>query len=191
MGPHKPCMTMDSPMCSLVLPTHPADTNHLPSQHMLIINMSRGDEGLTQPICSGGTGGTWCLASEPADGFKPSTVVPVALQEPRWAGCVPQGSVWCGAVRGVLPVRCLPHCHGRSCDRRARGGSSTVSHGEGEGEQLPGSDNAAGGGRPGSCARVLPQQEPSATKPSSAFPISHSGLTFQQLPLRAGFTSSQ
>lgn len=28
------------------------------------------------------------------------------------------------------------------------------------------------------------------TKPSSAFPISHSGLTFQQLPLRAGFTSS-
>lgn len=46
------------------------------------------------------------------------------------------------------------------------------------------------GGRPGSCARVLPQQEPSATKPSSAFPISHSGLTFQQLPLRAGFTSS-
>ena len=80
MGPHKPCMTMDSPMCSLVLPTHPADTNHLPSQHMLIINMSRGDEGLTQPICSGGTGGTWCLASEPADGFKPSTVVPVALR---------------------------------------------------------------------------------------------------------------
>lgn len=115
----------------------------------------------------------------------------VALQEPRWAGCVPQGSVRCGAVRGVLPVRCLPHCHSRSCDRRARGGSSTVSHGEGEGEQLPGSDNAAGGGRPGSCARVLPQQEPSATKPSSAFPISHSGLTFQQLPLRAGFTSSQ
>lgn len=46
------------------------------------------------------------------------------------------------------------------------------------------------GGSPGSCARVLPQQEPSATKPSSAFPISHSGLTFQQLPLRAGFTSS-
>lgn len=46
------------------------------------------------------------------------------------------------------------------------------------------------GGGPGSCARVLPQQEPSATKPSSAFPISHSGLTFQQLPLRAGFTSS-
>lgn len=29
------------------------------------------------------------------------------------------------------------------------------------------------------------------TKPSSAFPISHSGLTFQQLPLRAGLTSSR
>lgn len=95
-----------------------------------------------------------------------------------------------GEVRGVLPERCLPCREGRSCDCRGRGGSSAVSHGKGEGEQLPGSDNAAGGGRPGSCARVLPQQEPSATKPSSAFPISHSGLTFQQLPLRAGFTSS-
>lgn len=91
----------------------------------------------------------------------------------------------CSGVQGVLPC-----CKGPSCDNRGWGGSRAVSHGEGEGEQLPGSDNAAGGGRPGSCTRVLPQQEPSVTKPSSAFPISHSALTSQQLPLCAGFTSS-
>lgn len=95
-----------------------------------------------------------------------------------------------GGARGVLPAWCLPCREGRSCDGQGRGGSRAVSHGEGEGEQLPGSDNAAGAGSLGSCARVLPQQEPSATKPSSALPISHSGLTFQQLPLHAGFTSS-
>lgn len=59
----------------------------------------------------------------------------------------------------------------------------------GEGKQLPAGDNAAGEEDWAAEPLFFPQQEPSVTKPSSVFPVTHSGLTFQQLPLRAGFTS--